>query len=633
MIPMLLFLVLTLRGKNYTLSVGIAALLGCVLMGQGPKEFAGILVDNLGGTLGQVGLIIMFGSGLGLVMDAAGINKVIVNFVVKKIGVDSEKKGIFACYLVSLIMVCLIGTLNGGNAVVAPIILPIVAAAGLTPTTVCFLMFNAGLVGVTIGPFCSAVAAALGVSGLSYQDYMLYSALPYSIAWSIVSLILSFFIQKKTKAAGEKYEAIDVPAEFHATARQRNACIGFLVTFIGCLVYGLMTGSNMKYVMFVILLLSVVVGLFIDQPFEKTIKMFGQGMGKMGGMFFSFLLTGVMIDTITLGGGWEALSELILGLIGGKSALAHRNSGSGLPVTMGRIAAGMALIPAVPGVFRVLCLYVSLYAPGAVPGRSHALHRTEAHKRASKEKSGARGVVELSVPARGKAEVIASLAGGDENCVEAGKLLKALNGLTEAKFRLFQRKLEPYILIKKPEIGMLPQSPSPGAGLFEYCHLIFLPGQDESAGEAGNAGSHNGYAHILPGDGIGGGVCALGVAYGRSLQLTDLYGLTAKHSGALAGSRTVPGAELGGHGGKGDESAELLIRGVKSAAAHLLQKAPEIQAKWACESAGGGLTVKAAAQKTKDIFPFHIPSPFPLIYAFCFTYKKAVKIYVLYYYF
>ena len=124
----------------------------------------------------------MFGSGLGVVMDAAGINQIIVNFVVKKIGVDSEKKGIFACYLGSLIMVCLIGTLNGGNAVVAPIILPIVAAAGLTPTTVCFLMFNASLVGVTIGAFCSAVAAAPGVSGLSYQDYMLYSALPYSIA-------------------------------------------------------------------------------------------------------------------------------------------------------------------------------------------------------------------------------------------------------------------------------------------------------------------------------------------------------------------------------------------------------------------------------------------------------------------
>lgn len=316
LVPMILFLVLTLRGKNYTLSVGIAAILGCILMGQGPAEFAGILVDNLGGTLGQVGLIIMFGSGLGLVMDAAGINEVIVNFVVKKIGVNSERKGMFACYLVSLIMVVLIGTLNGGNAVVAPIILPIVAAAGLTPTTVCFLMFNAGLVGVTIGPFCSAVAAALGVSGLSYQDYMLYSAIPYSLVWSIVSFMIAVRIQKKTKTQGEKYEAVEIPSEFHATARQRNACIGFLTAFIVCLIYGLIVGSTMKYVMFVILFLSAVVGCFIRQPYDKTIALFGRGMGKMGGMFLSFLLTGVMIDTISLGGGWEALSDLILHIIG-----------------------------------------------------------------------------------------------------------------------------------------------------------------------------------------------------------------------------------------------------------------------------------------------------------------------------
>ena len=316
MLPLVLFLILTLTGKNYTLSVGISAILGCILMGQGPKEFAGILVENLGGTLGQVGLIIIFGSGLGLVMHEAGINQVMVNFVVNKLGVNSERKAIFACYLVSLIMVVLIGTLNGGNAVVAPIILPIVAAAGLTPTTVCYLMFNAGLVGVTIGPFCSAVAAALGVSGLSYQDYMLYSALPYSIAWTIVCLILAFFIQKKTKASGERYEDVELPQEFHATNRQKYACIAFLATFLICLIFGMVTGSDMKYVMFVILLLSVIVGLFIPQKFDKTIKLFGQGMGKMGGMFLSFLLTGVMIDTISLGGGWEALSSLILNALG-----------------------------------------------------------------------------------------------------------------------------------------------------------------------------------------------------------------------------------------------------------------------------------------------------------------------------
>ncbi len=242
-----------------------------------------------------------------------------LQFTIEKIGVNSEKKGIFACYLVSFIMVCLIGTLNGGNAVVAPIIVPIVAAVGLTPTTVCFLMFNAGLVGVTVGPFCTAVASALAVTGLDYKSYMVNAAIPYSLAWAIVSLIISFYLQKKTKNSGEKYENVELVQNFIPTTKQKYASIAFLTTFMVCLAFGLIYGSTMKYVMFVILCLSAVTGLFVDEPYEKVIGKFGKGMGKMGGMFFSFLLTGVMIDTITMGGGWQALSKLILHLIGTNS--------------------------------------------------------------------------------------------------------------------------------------------------------------------------------------------------------------------------------------------------------------------------------------------------------------------------
>ena len=207
MVPMIIFLVMTLMGKNYTLSVAIAAVLGCILTGQGPTEFAGILVDNMGGTLGQVGLIVMLGSGLGIMMDQAGINRTVVHFIMKRIGVDTEKKGMRATLFCSLFMVVLIGTLNGGNAVIAPILLPVVASVGLTPTTVCFLMFNAGLVGVTVGPFCSAVAAALGVSGLTYVSYMKWAALPYSIVWLIVTFVLAVWIQKKTKGK-EQYDEV-----------------------------------------------------------------------------------------------------------------------------------------------------------------------------------------------------------------------------------------------------------------------------------------------------------------------------------------------------------------------------------------------------------------------------------------
>lgn len=318
MVPMVIFLVLTLMGKNYTLSVGIAAILGCILTGQTPTGFATMLVNNLGGTLGKVGLIVMFGSGLGILMDQSGINKTLVRFVVNKIGVNTERKGMLAVLLCSLLMVILIGTLNGGNAVIAPILLPIVASVGLTPTTVCFLMFNAGLVGVTVGPFCSAVAAALGVTGLSYAEYMRWSALPYSITWLIFTYIIAVVIQKKTKGK-EIYEDVPPIEGFKATNKENVAVVTFLVSFVGMLIYGMTQESSMEYVIFVILALGVIVGCFIDKPIPDRIKLFSGGMGKMAGMFLSFLLTGVMIDTITAGGGWEALSEVILHVVGSSS--------------------------------------------------------------------------------------------------------------------------------------------------------------------------------------------------------------------------------------------------------------------------------------------------------------------------
>lgn len=318
MVPMIIFLIMTLMGKNYTLSVAIAAILGCILTGQGPTEFAGILVDNMGGTLGQVGLIVMLGSGLGIMMDQAGINRTVVHFIMKRIGVDTEKKGMIATLFCSLFMVVLIGTLNGGNAVIAPILLPVVASVGLTPTTVCFLMFNAGLVGVTVGPFCSAVAAALGVSGLTYVSYMKWAAIPYSIVWLVVTFILAIWIQKKTKGK-EQYDEVPDAGEFVASKREKMAVFTFLAAFVVMLVYGMTQKSSMKYVMFVIMMLGVVVGCFIQKPVPERIKTFTNGMSKMTHMFLSFLLTGVMIDTITLGGGWEALSEIIMHVVGGSS--------------------------------------------------------------------------------------------------------------------------------------------------------------------------------------------------------------------------------------------------------------------------------------------------------------------------
>lgn len=46
------------------------------------------------------------------------------------------KKGIVVTMICSLVIVALLGTLAGGNAIIAPIIIPVVVTVRITPSTV-----------------------------------------------------------------------------------------------------------------------------------------------------------------------------------------------------------------------------------------------------------------------------------------------------------------------------------------------------------------------------------------------------------------------------------------------------------------------------------------------------------------
>lgn len=75
-----------------------------------------------------------------------------VYWIVKGIGVNSERKAMLAVMISSIIICGLLGTLAGGNAIIAPVVIPLVAAVGLTPTTVTSLLRVGGEVGLMVGP-------------------------------------------------------------------------------------------------------------------------------------------------------------------------------------------------------------------------------------------------------------------------------------------------------------------------------------------------------------------------------------------------------------------------------------------------------------------------------------------------
>ena len=63
------------------------------------------------------------------------------------------------------LLVSLLGTLAGSNAIIAPILIPIVASVGLTPSTLGVILHGAGATGLYVGPFVPPVVTITGLTG------------------------------------------------------------------------------------------------------------------------------------------------------------------------------------------------------------------------------------------------------------------------------------------------------------------------------------------------------------------------------------------------------------------------------------------------------------------------------------
>lgn len=320
LIPMVIYIIISLRPKTHPITAAFAScVVGFVMTGQTPAMFGKLVVKSLGSTLGLIGLIIMCGAGLGAVMSEARISHTMVNWIVKYVGVKSEKRAIL-CVLVSTTLICgLLGTLAGGCAIVAPILIPIVAAAGLKPATVGAIFQSAGETGLIWGPFTGPTVALLAITGMSYGPMMLWAALPYGIIWLGVIYWVAIKIQNDP-SYDEKYELDESEsANLAVTPKEKTATIAFLVSFIALLVYSMLTKQGTAYTVFVMIMLAMVINFCSGLGTNKTLLTFGKGMGTMSGTFLLFIFLNMLMEYINYGGGFEALGKFFLSFAGSGS--------------------------------------------------------------------------------------------------------------------------------------------------------------------------------------------------------------------------------------------------------------------------------------------------------------------------
>jgi predicted histidine transporter YuiF (NhaC family) len=317
LIPLLVYLIMVFRNKSNLAGLIAGVIVAAVLTGQDLEALASIFTAALGSFLGTIGLIIMFGSGLGYLMDKTGVSHTLVYWIVKRIGVNSEKKGMMAIIISSIVICGLLGTLAGGNAVIAPVIIPVVAAVGLTPTAVCALLRVSGEVGLMVGPLTGVTIATMGVTGLSYGKLMLWAVIPFSIVWIGSTLFAVGKIQKKYRGV-EVYEITDDMVDINSieiTKEQKLTTILFILSFILLVCFGIITKQGTSYAVIVMLILSVIISICSKLEIDSAINIFVDGASQMTNMFLVFIFFEVMFSMIDLGGGFDALGQLLTGLV------------------------------------------------------------------------------------------------------------------------------------------------------------------------------------------------------------------------------------------------------------------------------------------------------------------------------
>ena len=323
LIPLVIYIVMVFMGKDNTSGIIVGIAIAAIMMGQDLKMLAAAFAQSLGSTTALIGVIIMTGAGLGVLMTETRVTHTLVYGIVKGIGVNTQTKAKIALIICSILICGLLGTLGGGNAVIAPIMIPVMASLGITPTVVAALFKVSGEIGLMLGPLTGVTLITMEVTNLSYGQLMIGAAIPFSLFWLGGMWFAVKRTQKRTEGK-EKYELGDGITNLDdivITPKERLTTIAFLASFVLLVAYGIMTKQGTNYALIVMILLAVVISLFARIDIDHAVGSLCKGIASQAHMFVVFVTIDVLLNLVTLGGGFDALSNL-LGNVAGDSPTA-----------------------------------------------------------------------------------------------------------------------------------------------------------------------------------------------------------------------------------------------------------------------------------------------------------------------
>jgi H+/gluconate symporter-like permease len=320
--PLIVYIFLVFRNVDILPATAICVVLGAIISRQTLPSFGVALAASLGSFLALVGLIIMLGRGLGEVLNATGVSSTIVHRIIHGIGVDTERKAMLGIMAACMVIVGLLGTMAGGNAIIAPIVLPVAASVGLSRSTVGVIFQAVGEEALILGPFTPPVVTLLGLTGIGYGEMILFVCGPVAIITLCVTWLMVQRIQRKTRDTAS-YEAPAVTERFAPTRKSSRATAVFALSFLVAVVYGIVVHAPTSFVVVIMLGLSLITGFCGGLGLGDILRLMVKGMAGNVGLFLLFLLLDPFIVFVEKAGGFAALTTLLKPFMesGGKPAI------------------------------------------------------------------------------------------------------------------------------------------------------------------------------------------------------------------------------------------------------------------------------------------------------------------------